>query len=194
MWLLQQDLKIWYLINTVWTCGFLDAVMPFLRNQNTWAPLYLFLLLFMPLNFKKAGWAWIIGFLFCFALADYGSASILKPIFHRTRPCGDARLQEFVRILVSCGSGKSFPSSHAANHFALGTFMAITLYRRFRKAWILPLVWAFVVSYAQVYVGVHFPADIVFGGLYGGVIGMLGAWLFHRRFSIGKQELPVAVG
>lgn len=183
-WLSEVDHEIWRYLHVAWRSDMLDAVMPYFRNQFTWAPLYLFLLIFMPANFGKRGWLWCIGFLLCFALADMISGSLIKPLVQRVRPCNDPRFMQMVHLIVPRSSGWSFPSSHAANHFALGAFSAATLHGRLRWFWPIPICWAFVVSYAQVYVGVHWPMDVIAGGLLGVSIGFLVAKIFHRKWSL----------
>lgn len=183
-WFVSTDFKIWYYLHYLWRSDFLDMVVPFIRNQYFWAPLYLFLLVFILYNYGAKGLAWCVAFLLCFAFADFISASIIKPFVHRTRPCNDPRLADFLHLIVPRSSGYSFPSSHAANHFAMGTFMATTLNRRFKGIWPLPLLWALAVGYAQVYVGVHFPFDVLVGSLLGVVIGLLISRLYHRYFTL----------
>ena len=183
-WFEQPDFKIWFYLNCLWRSPFLDTVMPFIRNQYFWAPLYLFLLVFIPYNFGWRGLAWCAGFLLCFALGDSISASVIKPLVQRTRPCNDPRLANIAQLIVPRSTGYSFPSSHAANHFAMGTFMTLTLARRIKKIWPIPLLWALTIAYAQVYVGVHFPFDVLFGGLLGIAVGSFLAWLYHRRFTL----------
>jgi membrane-associated phospholipid phosphatase len=182
--LLHLDYELWYYLNTVWHNEFLDTVIPFVRNQYFWGPLYLFLLLFMTLNFGKRGWIWCVGFLITFALSDYISASVLKPLFHRTRPCNNPYLQDILHLLVPRSSGYSFPSTHAANHFSLGIFSSVTLGQKHRWVWIAAIGWAVLVSYAQVYVGVHFPLDITCGALLGISIGLLTGRLYNRRYRL----------
>jgi undecaprenyl-diphosphatase len=162
----------------------LDTVVPFLRNQWFWAPLYLFLLLFMPRTFGKYGWLWCAGFIVTFGLSDQLSAHLIKPIFGRLRPCNDPVLSTITHLLVDCGSGKSFPSSHAANHFALAVFSGVTLAHMARWVWLAGLLWAASVAYAQVYVGVHFPLDVTAGGLLGAGVGLLTGKLFNNRFRL----------
>lgn len=182
--LIYWDYTIWYTVNTEWHNTFLDATVPFLRNQWFWVPLYLFLLLFMPLNFGKRGWFWCLGFILCFALSDYISASLIKPFFHRVRPCNNPFLIDIVHTLVPCGSGYSFPSSHASNHFSMGVYSAITLQKRVKWIWIVPIVWAMLVSFAQVYVGVHYPLDVTCGAFLGAAIGSFVAGIYNRRYSL----------
>src|SRR5690606_26021730 len=115
--LVAIDIHTWKYVHGFWRNDFLDAVIPFFRNQWTWAPLYLFLLVFMLSNFKWKGLYWCLFFLLTFAIADQLSAAWLKEIFQRTRPCNDVSLSKWLHIIVPCGSGKSFPSAHATNHF-----------------------------------------------------------------------------
>ncbi len=193
-WIRQQllwlDYELWFQINTVWRNALLDSIMPFIRNQYFWGPLYLFLLLFMTLNFRKTGWIWCVFFLITFAFSDYTSASILKPVFERTRPCNNPHLQDVIHLIVPRSSGLSFPSSHAANHFSLSIFMTVTLGSIHRGIWIAALAWAALISYAQVYVGVHFPMDVLFGGMLGIAFGMITGTVFNRRFRLGSGDIP----
>lgn len=176
------DYEMWFHLHAMWRSDFLDAVMPYARNQWTWAPLYLFLLIFMTMNFGRRGWMWCIFFLLTFALSDFISASLVKPMFQRVRPCNNVYLSSLVKSIVPCGSGYSFPSSHAANHFALGIFSAITLQGRIKGIWFMGVGWALLVAYAQVYVGVHYPMDVICGGLLGVSIGVVTGKLFRKQF------------
>lgn len=201
-WLLSLDSRPWYYLHVLWRNAFLDAVMPYVRNQFTWAPWYLFLLVFMPYNFGRRGWIWLVGFLICFALGDTISGGLIKPWIERVRPCNDLRLAEYVQLIVPRSSGWSFPSSHATNHFALGTFCAATFHHRMKWFWPIPLIWALSVGYAQIYVGVHFPIDVLVGSLLGALIGVLVAKIYNRLWSLAVQnpgsdpsaDIPVAAG
>lgn len=185
---LYLDYTSWYYLNTVWHNGFLDAVVPFLRNQWTWAPLYLFLLIFMLKNYGSRGLIWCAFFLATFALSDQLSAHLLKPMFTRIRPCNNPQLSAIVHNIVPCGSGYSFPSSHAANHFSLGIFMTVTL--RHLAKWIAyaAFIWALSVAYAQVYVGVHFPLDVTCGGIIGAAVGVITGRLFMLKFDLAETS------
>lgn len=178
--LVYWDYTTWYYLNTVWHNPVLDAIVPYLRNQWTWAPLYLFLLVFMLANFGWRGFIWCLFFIATFGIADFSSATLIKPLFQRMRPCNNPYLVDMVHNIVPCGSGYSFPSSHAANHFALGVFGASTLHQKIKAVWPIAMLWALSVAYAQVYVGVHFPLDVLCGGIIGALVGMVTAGLFHK--------------
>ncbi len=189
----ELDWAMWFYLNTEWHNRFLDFMLPFLRNQFFWMPLYLFLVLFMPLNYRRRGWLWIGGFLLSFALADYISASVIKPYVGRLRPCNTPELQRYIHLLVECGAGKSFPSSHASNHFAFATFIAATLGRAYPgiRKWVF--LWASLVAYSQVYVGVHFPMDVLCGAGLGILIGKVTSRIYNRRVGV-LEPLPLPRG
>jgi membrane-associated phospholipid phosphatase len=182
--LIYWDHVIWFYFNTQWHNSFLDFFVPFLRNQWFWVPLYLFLALFMPSRFGKKGWIWCAFFIASFAISDQVSAHLLKPMFHRIRPCNDPYFASIVHTIVPCGGGYSFPSSHASNHFAIGIFSAVTLNRLAK--WVLPVavLWAATVSFAQVYVGVHFPLDVTCGAVIGIVTAIGTGKIYNRYFTL----------
>ena len=182
------DRACWYYLNNQWHNDTFDQIIPFLRNQWTWQPLYLFLALYMPSSYGKSGWIWCFFFILCFACSDFVSASLLKPIFHRLRPCADPELATLVHNIVPCGGGySSFPSSHASNHFTIGVFLAFTLGKLHK--WVKPvaILWAALVAYSQVYVGVHFPLDVFCGALIGISIGTIAGKVFNKRFGLIKK-------
>lgn len=186
--LLAWDRKAEHLVNVTWKHPVLDLVAPVLRNQYTWIPLYVFLAIFIPRKYGKKGWLWCLGFLITFALSDYTSASLIKPYVQRLRPCNDAVMRHGMRLLVDCGSGYSFPSSHAANHFALAVFMSFTLRKSYRWIWVASLLWAFSVAYAQVYVGVHYPLDVLCGGLLGCLAGFITGRFFETKIGLSVAK------
>jgi len=171
--LIQFDQQLFIAINKGMSNPFFDWIMPLLRNRYFWAPLYLFLIIFLPRNYGKWGWFCLAFILITFGLCDYFSASVVKPAFERLRPCNDVTLKDEINSLVSCGKGFSFPSTHATNHFGIAMFLFGTFYSRWK--WIAPLafLWAFSISFAQVYIGVHYPIDVLSGALLGCIIGYI---------------------
>jgi undecaprenyl-diphosphatase len=151
--------------------SFFDVGMPVLRNPNTWIPLYLIVALYVIFHFRK--WCWIV---FVFAAAEFFftdqiSGEILKPFFARLRPCEDPAIMHQIVLRVSGCGGFSFVSSHATNHFGLALFFIWIMKDRFK--WIVPvaLIWAAVICFAQVYVGLHYPSDVICGAMLGSCIG-----------------------
>jgi undecaprenyl-diphosphatase len=182
--LLKLDHIIWVKLNNEWHFRLLDEIMPIMRNQYTWAPVYAFLLFFSIWKFGKKGLFWSLAYFISFALCDYISAGIIKEAVMRLRPCNDPINSLHMRLLVECGSGYSFPSSHATNHFGMSFFLYFTLGSFYK--WIKPIVilWAFLVAYAQVYVGVHYPLDVCTGAILGSIIGYFMAKIFNKFISL----------
>jgi undecaprenyl-diphosphatase len=155
--------------------------MPFFRESTFWIPLYLFLIVFVFVNFGKNGWVWLLFAFITVLLTDQFSSSIVKNWVMRPRPCNDPLFSGQVRLLLDhCSGGYSFTSSHATNHFGMATFLCITLGRFFGKWKYLLFIWAALICYAQVYVGVHYPLDVVFGALLGFLIGQFVCWAYQK--------------
>ena len=174
--LIAQDKELFSLINMQWCNAFLDLVLPYWRTKTTWIPLYilLFLIIGKDRGFKIFWVLIVLGL--TIAVADQISSEWIKKIVERVRPCNDSSLPN-VRALIHCGSGFSFTSSHATNHFAL----VMQLFLIFRMTWkaryfVALFIWAALIAYAQVYVGVHYPLDVLAGGL----VGCILAWLVHQ--------------
>lgn len=176
--LLHFDQQLFFAINHGLSNPFFDWLMPLLRNKYSWAPLYLFVIVYFIRQYGRTGIMLVCMLLLTFVLADNISSSIIKPAVGRLRPCNDPEINAQVNSLVGCGTGYSFPSSHAANHFALAMYMIIACHHRWK--WILPvaLLWAFSVSFAQIYVGVHYPVDITAGAFLGCLIGYFTSTIF----------------
>ena len=181
------DFKLFSKINGEWHNSFFDTFLPFLRQSYLWIPLYFFLAIFAPLNFKKNGWYWSLFFLLTAILSDYISSTVVKGTILRLRPCQDPGIIEHLRLLVNrCPANSSFTSSHAVNHFAAAMFIFTTFRKAVSKWWALLFVWAFVISYTQVYVGVHFPGDILAGAALGLIIGFFPAKVFNKYIGLGN--------
>ena len=179
--LLSKDQALFSLINGTWTNSFLDGILPWCRNASNWYPFYAVLLVYLFIKWGKATWKWLLFALINLTLTDQISSSIFKPLFHRLRPCADPLMNGKVRLLLDhCSGGFSFTSSHAANHFGLAMFLFISLNPSFKKYTWLFFVWAAMIAYAQVYVGVHYPVDVLAGAMIGLMVGKLNGNIFKK--------------
>lgn len=182
-WLFMQ-------INSRLSNGLFDAVLPYFRDAVFWAPLYIFVLAFIIINYGRKGWLWSLAFVCTVALADMTSARLIKEFVQRPRPCWDPEFYTNVRLLLKhCNHSFSFTSNHAANHFGIATFISVTLRPTFQKWIYLFYVWALFVCYAQIYVGVHYPLDILGGAGVGTLAGLLTAYIFNQKagsFTLDK--------
>ncbi len=178
--LLQFDRHLFYFINHDLANPFFDLVMPYLRNPKFWIPLYLFIIGFCVWKFKKQGIIIIILIALSAGFADFTSASLIKPLVKRYRPCRDPVVSKTDIERIPCGTGYSFPSTHATDHFAMAFFMILIFYKKWRWIWLWGILWPGVICFAQVYVGVHFPIDVFCGAIYGMLVGWLFAFLFKK--------------
>jgi len=171
-------------VNGSWTNPFFDAILPYTRESTYWLPLYLFALVFVLINFGIKGLWWCVFFVSTVALTDMTGTYLFKHIFLRVRPCRDPDFASQVRLLLdNCSGGSSFISNHAANHFGMAVFFIVT-FRHILKKWVwLALFWAVLIAYSQVYVGVHYPGDVLCGALVGVFFGSFTGSLFNKRFG-----------
>ena len=179
------DRKVFYAINVSGSNRFFDTLMPFVREANLWVPLYLFLLVFALLNFGKRGSLWFIFFACTAGVCDIIASHLIKESIFRLRPCQDPDLADTMNSLAHyCPSSSSFVSAHATTHFGLAFFVVLTL-KPYTTPWIrLFFVWAALISYAQVYVGVHYPFDVLCGAVIGSVLGYLMARIFNNYVGL----------
>jgi undecaprenyl-diphosphatase len=170
--LLTKDQALFSLINGKWTNIVFDKLMPWLRTSNNWVPFYAALLIYLFVKWGAKAWKWVIIVALNVTLTDQISSSFFKPFFHRLRPCADPAIMYKSRLLVDhCSGGFSFTSSHAANHFGLAMLVFMTLQPLFKKYTFLFFIWAAIIGYAQIYVGVHYPLDVLVGTCIGLLVG-----------------------
>ncbi len=182
--ILHADYWLMLRINKDWTSPWFDNVALFARESYLYVPFYLFLALFMIINFgKKGGW-WVVTALAMAGVNDLLSSQVIKEIFDRPRPCRDPMMAHQIRFIAKyCGMNGSFISSHASNHFAAATFIFQTLKFISRK-WALVFLWAALISYSQVYVGVHYPSDVICGAIFGIMIGYAASRFFETQIGL----------
>jgi membrane-associated phospholipid phosphatase len=185
--LVRLDRELFTFVNSVASSPSIDWLFKSLRNAYTWIPLYAFVLYWVLSRHRKYAWQFILFTLVVFAVTDFVSASVLKPMFARLRPCHDPVLQPVLRDLVGCGGQYGMPSSHASNHFGLASFWYFTITWMSKRRWWWLWLWAILVCYAQVYVGKHFPGDIIVGAVFGTCVGILLA-LLYRTWLFKSQK------
>ncbi|RZK77171.1 MAG: phosphatase PAP2 family protein [Pedobacter sp.] len=176
----QFDVDLFLMIHRGLSNPFFDWLLPLVRNRYFWSPVYLFIIIFCVKEYKKKGWLIIGMLLLTFGVADFMSSKIIKYQVGRIRPCNELTLTNDIIHRVPCGSGYSFPSAHATNHFAIATFLIFLFYDRWRGILPLALGWAFLISFSQVYVGVHYPLDVLCGAILGTIISLCTFKLFTK--------------
>lgn len=182
--LLHLDYRIMLYVNRSWSHPLLDDLALLFRESIFHVPLYLFLLLFAFRIFGKNGWYWLLGAGVLIGISDLVSSHLIKEWVGRPRPCRDPVMAHQIRFLAKyCGMNGSFTSSHAFNHFAFATYAHFTL--RKHASWMFLLYpWAALIAYSQVYVGVHYPSDVMAGALLGIVFGWAGQRIVRQPLSL----------
>lgn len=163
--MIELDRSIYFLINTKWSNEFFDWLMPLVTNQEGGIFVLLGILLAFAVLGGRKGRITAIGCVIAVALIDPVGGQILKPLLARPRPCH----LEIGRLLVDCGSGYAMPSLHSANTFGIITPL---VWRYKWKAAPLFLI-SIIVSYSRIYVGVHWPMDVLAGMALGILAGLL---------------------
>jgi membrane-associated phospholipid phosphatase len=188
--IIHFDFWLFFKINGTWTSSFFDTFFPFIRESVIWIPLYLFLFIFTWINFGVRGLYWAVALICTASLCDIVSSHIIKEQIMRLRPCRNPDIEGHVRFLVKyCPMSSSFVSSHATTHFGVAWFVYSSL-RKYTSRWLmLFFLWAALISYAQIYVGVHFPIDVFCGTLVGCLLGYLIGKFFNKYIGLIKNPL-----
>lgn len=161
--------------------GWLDTVMVAVTEMWPWIPLYLLLLYMVFRQYGKRGWWILLAVALVILCSDQLSAHVCKPLFHRLRPCFNPDLEGLVHMPKGLPGGRfGFVSSHAANTFAVATFLTAVLRKRWRWIGWLLFGWALIASYSRIYVGVHYPGDILGGAVLGILIGVIAAIIIRK--------------
>lgn len=153
-------------------------------EEYTWIPLYIFIFYLIVKKQSRQAVVVLISAIVLITLSDQLSVHAFKNVFMRYRPCHNLTIQNIVHTYKGCGGKFGFVSSHAANTFALATFLSIILkgyYKFFAPA---IFAWAFFVSYSRIYLGTHYPADIIGGAVLGIALGYMVSMAHHRLFTI----------
>ncbi|REG91445.1 phosphatase PAP2 family protein [Algoriphagus antarcticus] len=181
-----EQIKTWDEEIFLWLNSFhtdwLDALMFQLSQTFIWIPFYLILFYFIYKVDSKRTW-WVLGGVaMTILIADQVTSGLMKPFFERLRPCHDERWNLVIHNYGRCGGLYGFASSHAANTFGLAVFLNLKMKGKLRfLPWLF--LWAAVVSYTRIYLGVHYPMDILVGALVGAAAALISWFLivFAKR-------------
>mgnify|MGYP001803518655 FL=1 len=188
--LIEWDKSLFILVNSA-NHPLMDSVMWLVSSKTAWIPAYVLLawLMYKRVGLVKTLWL-LVGVAIAITIADQFTSSFMKPFFERYRPCRPENGWEYVVHIVNnkCGGEYGFASSHAANFFALAIFLSRFFNQRLTS--IIFFAVAALVAYSRVYLGVHYPGDVLVGALVGLCAGMIGyelAQLFIKRL-VAKES------
>ncbi len=170
---IKYDMQLFEFINSGMSNPIFDAVLTPARNKYIWIPFYIFILAFVGFNYKENKLYFYVFAALTVISSDQLSSNLIKKTVKRIRPCNEIQLEQVVVERVHCSTGYSFTSSHATNHFAVATFLFLSLSRYLLLFRWPILVWAGVIAFAQIYVGVHYPIDILCGTILGIIVGYI---------------------
>jgi undecaprenyl-diphosphatase len=161
---------------------FWDQIMWLISTIPIWIPMYIAILTAIGLKYKRKIWVLVVVIIIAVTLSDQGSVAF-KRSFHRLRPCHEPALNGLVHTVKGkCGGNFGFLSSHAANAFNVALLSLLLLRRRWFTYSIL--FWASIVSYSRIYLGVHYPGDVVCGSILGALIG----WGVYKLYKIIDEK------
>ena len=198
--IIYLDKSLFIFLNSLGS-EFFDNFWLYISAKDTWIWLYLFSLILLLTgkkeNFIQIGFSYydikptyinwfyfLLGIILLIVFTDQ-SSNMFKDYFQRLRPCHDPDLLNLFRtVKESCGGLYSFFSAHAANSFAFATFIFFMTKKSYRNLSSLLFAWALIVSYSRIYIGVHFPVDIIFGAVYGIIAGFL-----FFKFSVNLMKI-----
>jgi undecaprenyl-diphosphatase len=179
------DQQLFLFLNSI-NSPFWDNVMHALSGKVIWAPLYLAILIYLRKNYKRKFVVILLFIIIAVTMADQFSVQLFKNIFHRLRPCHEPSLQGMIHLINGeCGGLYGFVSSHASNSFNVALLSLMFIKNRWYTICIL--LWASVIGYSRIYLGVHYPGDVICGSMLGAFIG----WGCYKLYELTDRKLLI---
>lgn len=178
--LLDHKLFEWIQLNLHYPIA--DWWITIWRDKYFWIPLYIFLISLLAFEFRAKFFLVFLFVIITISISDQSSSQFIKKWIKRPRPCQEEYFKDHFNSTIKCSGGYSMPSSHATNHMAVAMFLFFLLQNIIPRWRYLLMFWAVSIGFAQIYVGVHFPADVLVGLCLGAVIGS-GVYFLYSRFT-----------
>ncbi len=186
--ILRLDSELFLFLNNLGS-PFFDNFWIYLSYKEANILFYLLLLIFyLSINSSKLSEIFylLVFIAIMITIADQ-TANLFKDTFQRLRPCYDEVLKDSIRLVKnSCGGKYGFFSAHASNSFSLAIFFGLLYKNKFRYVIYISLLYASLISFSRIYLGVHFPLDIFFGSIFGITVGFLIFRIYDNRLNFFK--------
>lgn len=179
----QLDRQLFLYLNSL-NSPFWDQVMFAVSGRLIWIPLYLAILIFLEIKYKRKFIIILLLIILGVALADQISVQLFKNLVQRLRPCHEPSLEGIVHLVNGqCGGQFGFVSSHATNSFNVALISLLFI----RKRWftVSIIIWATVVGYSRIYLGVHYPGDVICGSIVGALLG----WSIFKLYVLTDNQI-----
>jgi len=158
---------------------FLDTIMYYVTDSQFWYPFFGLIIIFLVWKLKWKALPIILVTFAIVGLSDWLASGVMKPMIQRLRPCADPAIMDKVHLVHGCGRKYGFVSSHGSTLFGMSTFLWITLRKNIQSiGWLF--LWSAFVCYSRIYVGKHYPGDILGGVVVGVICALFFYWIFTR--------------
>ena len=181
------DSKLFLFLNGLHT-DWMDKFMVLITDMWAWFPLYILLICWTVKQYGKRCWWVFLAIGVVVLCSDQISSHLFKPLFHRLRPCFNKDFEGIIHLPKGLAGGRfGFTSSHAANTFAIAAFVTPVLskYRPWQA--IALFLWAIISSYSRIYIGYHYPGDIIVGS----ILGLLVGFVFWKMFQNMQKKAGI---
>jgi undecaprenyl-diphosphatase len=179
----RLDQQLFLFLNSL-NSPFWDKIMAAISSILIWVPLYIAILIYLGFKYRRKFIIIVLFLIIAATLADQLSVHLFKNIFHRLRPCHEPSLDGLVHLVNGkCGGLYGFVSSHATNSFNVALLSLLLI----RKRWftIVIIFWALTVGYSRIYLGVHYPGDVICGSILGALIG----WGIYELYKLTDKKI-----
>lgn len=182
--IIKYDTELFLFLNNLGSESW-DVFWRVITNKLTFIPLYLFFIYLVYQNYglKKTIIVLVVAGLMI-ATTDQ-LANLFKNGFQRLRPWANQDLEGLMRLVVEKRGVYSFFSGHAVNSMVIAVYIGLILRKKYYYLPFILLLWSFLVGYSRIYVGVHYPLDVLTGFLFGGLIG----WGFYKLLLIVQKKI-----